>query len=339
MIAGGGASISVHTPGGAAVAEFSVESLTELSWNRKRRDVSQCDITVTDVVALQPMLKNVHPWHHWVSVWEYDSLVWTGPIQVADLGRDTFSISARDVATFTGRTRVPFVRRWAGQSTAAMAAELFQAMLDLRRLDHVQMRLFERPDQVEYTYDLAADTRTMNTVLDDLVKMGLDWSVVAGTIVSGKIPAGTAVSLDEEDILSEIRFRRDGSQMTTDVRVQGQNYAVHETVPGPVLQSVVNLDNLRGVGNIRAAAKEYVAQTGRVLESVVIPSGASLAPDAPVTFDNLVPGNQFHVFAQDRSVAVELTEMKAVLGENGYDIQVTLDSPPLTSIFDEGGSQ
>ncbi|ADD81134.1 minor tail protein [Rhodococcus phage ReqiPine5] len=338
MRSGDGASVSIHTADGAAVAEFTRSSLSALEWGRRRRDVSQCDLTVTEIGDQLPALENITPWYHWVSVWEFDDLVWTGPILSSDLGRNDFIVSARDVSTFAWRTRAPFARRWASQTTVVMAAELFRAMLDLRSLDHVRVRTFATPDLVEYDYALAPDTRSMNNVIDDLVKMGLNWTVVAGTLVIGTIPPNVTAVLDEQDILSEIRIRKDGSKTYTDVRVQGQNYAHVETVPGPILQNVVNLDNLRGVGNIQRATREYVAQTGRVAESMIIPSGASLSPDAPVTLPMLLPGARFNVYlGEDRAAAVDLTEMKAVLTAEGYDVQVTLDAPPLTTELERAG--
>lgn len=332
MIYGKDAAVSIHTAKGATVAEFLPASLSALSWGRKRRDISQLDLTSNDVADLAPFLDTVVPWHHWVTVWERDDLVWTGPIQVCELGRTSFTLSARDVSAFASRTRTPAARRWAGQTTSEIGRDLFQSMLDLQGLDHVRVNTYPSKDLVGFDFQITPDSQMLNSVLDSLVKMGLEWTVVNGTVVIGPVRKGMVTTLDEADLLTEIKFRRDGSRMYTDVRVQGQNFAHTAAVEGPRLQTIVNLDDLFGVANIRNAATEYVAQSGRVLETVIIPGGASLAQDADIDLDHLIPGARFGVFAAGRSAAVELSEMRAELGPNGYDLQVTLDSPALTPL-------
>jgi hypothetical protein len=103
------------------------------------------------------------------------------------------------------------------------------------------------------------------------------------------------------------------------------------------LQTLVSMDDMFGVSNVQKAVREYAKHVAFIQSILVIPPGASLHPDAPVTFDDLVPGKHFAVYARDDTPAlVRLEQVEVTQSAGQRDIKVTFegvaDTPELMTI-------
>jgi hypothetical protein len=317
-------SASVHTVDGRHIGDFPCRSISSFSWGREANEVSVCSFE-TATQADPELVEDLRPWIHWVTIWHDETSVWTGPIQGVKINSSVTTVSARDTATFMWRTRVPVTRTWVDTHTEDIALDLWVAMLQLHKIK-VTPTVLSETVQKSFTISAKAEQRMLHQLMDDLVKVGLTWTVVAGRPVFGQFSRSPVVTLEECDFMVELERRRDGTATFNDVRVQGQNWAQNAVaeLAGLNLQTLVAMDDMRGVGNIQRAALEYAQDSGRIRDQLVVPGSASLHHQAPVSLDDLVPGKVFTVHSGTISQLMRLDQVTVTGSSSGIDVQVGL---------------
>ncbi|WP_280392899.1 hypothetical protein [Nocardia wallacei] len=316
--------IGVRTVDGRPVGQIPCDETTDVLWSRERNELSRCEISTSYVDA-----GDLVPWLHWIDVWEDDVPVWSGPVQEAgtELITGATQIQVHDTAIFQWYTRAPTSRQWQRLDLAPIAAELWRAMLDLHGIDADPTVL---PPTVTERFDFAAtaDLEMLNTVMERLARLGLDWTVVAGRAILGTPSTTPVTALQECDFMVGLRRVRSGKRSANDVRVQGKNWAHTETIEmaGLHLQALLSLDDLGGVSNITAAARQYLSEVGALRDILEVPPGASLHPDAPVATADLVPGTVFAVHAGELSTLMRLKTAEVAWTAGSRDVRVTFDA-------------
>lgn len=317
--------VTVATITGQTVAELAPGVLPAVMFSRESCEVSRCEFQILN--ENEDVVTELVPWYHWVTVWEDTEPVWRGPIQNVRIGRHLTAVSARDVSTFAWRTRTPMSKTWRDTNPSAIALELYTAMLALHRVNVAPM---VRPDLTADTFTISTqiDSRMMNQVMDDLTKIGLKWTVVAGKPVFGPMLRTPVSVIDERDILDDIEIVRDGTNTFNDVRVQGKNFtSTHkEELGGLNLQTLVSMDDMFGVSNIQRATQQYAKQVSMIRDQLVVPTGASLDLDSAITLDQLVPGNRFVVHARDIASLMELTQVEINSTPGTFTVNVSLET-------------
>lgn len=315
--------VSLHTADGRVLGTLLCDAMEGLVWGRERREVSGCEI-VALTQADPELIEDLRPWVHWVTVWHGQAPVWSGPIQSATIGRTRTRIVAKDPATFMWRTRVPITYQWADTDPTRIAESVLGYMNELHGLTAAPIVL---PAVTEaFTYSATSDSRMLHQMFDDLIKLGLEWTVVAGRFILGKFPPAPVASLAECDFLVEIERLRDGTATFNDVRVQGQNWAQTAVAPlaGLRLQTLVSLDDVFGVSNIQKAARLYAEETSAIRDVLVLPSSASLHPEADISLDDLIPGKNLLVQAQGVASVMVVDQVSVSVSPSSFDTQVTL---------------
>lgn len=317
--------ISIHTRDGRVLGSLLCNGLEGVIWGRERMEVTTCEIQAL-TQADPELMEDIRPWVHWVTVWYSDRPVWSGPIQKATLGRTITTITAKDTATFMWRTRVPVTRTWADTDPTSIADSAIRSMNELHQLTAAPV-VIPAVSQA-FTYSATADSRMMHQMFDDLVKLGLEWTVHAGRFILGPFTREPIAELYECDFLVEIQRLRDGTATFNDVRVQGQNWAQTATAPlaGLRLQTLVSLDDVFGVSNIQRAAKLYAEDVAAIRDVLVVPSGASLHPEANIDLDDLIPGRVLRVNAAGVSNLMMIDQMQVSSTPASFDVTLTLIS-------------
>lgn len=323
--------ISLHTHDGTQLYQFLPEHYSDCTWGRRQRDASSATLTLPPQPGLE-RLPDIVPWLHWVSIWDgpRDVLLWTGPIQKARANRAGLSLDAKDHAAYLARSRNPMTKRWDGIDPAWPAGELWEQMIVLHNLNqHAIVRA--DPEGQRYDFQVVTDAQMMDQTLKDLVNLGLRWTVVCGAPIIGPVGLDPLATLGEDDFIGDgIDLVRDGAAVYNDVLVRGpDNLArAHSDYFGQNLQTIANLDDMFGVGNVRRAAQEYVRNTGSVRTRLELPSGTVLHPDAPVHIDELMPSTRFVIEAAGIREMVELTGVEVERRAGTASVKVTMDSLP-----------
>lgn len=333
-------SASIHTADGRAVGDIPCNIVGSFQWRRESTETSGATLEVFTEGDPQ-LMEELRQWVHWLTIWHDDTPVWTGPIWSIRLTRARTTITARDASIFMWRTRVPITRTFADTAPARIADPLWRSMLQLHGIRTTPVVL---PGVAESTFTISAqaDSKFLYQLMDEIVRVGLVWTVVAGRPVLGTFPREAVAELYECDFMVELERLRDGSTIYNDVRVQSQNSAATAVVPlaGLHLQNLLSMDDLRGASNTQRAALHNAQDSARLRDDLVIPSGASLHPQAPVTLEDLIPGKVIAVHYEDISQLMRLDAVVVSGSPEQFDVQISLVAlePTDDSATLEGGS-
>lgn len=324
--------VSLHTAGGTTLYQFLPDDYTDLTFGRATRDGSQCNLTVPPLPGADRFPDIVY-WHHWLTVWDgtrqgAEAVLWTGPIKKIRDNRAGLALQAVDHSAYLSRTRNPMTKRWDAADPSTVAGELWSSMIEAQGL---RTRALVRPDPEgdRYDFQVITDEQMLDQTMGQLVDYGLRWTVVAGTPILGPLPMEPVATLGEDHFLGDgIDFVRDGTGTVNDVLVRGQDNLARERVDfyGQNLQSIVNLDSMSGVSNVTRAAQKYVRTTGAVRTMLELPSGTVLHPDAPVTFDQLMPSARFVIEARGVRQLMLLTGCEVNRRAGAATVSVTMET-------------
>lgn len=316
--------VSVHTVDGRIIGDFPCNMIANFTFGREGSEVSTASFQV-HTQGDPELIEELRQWVHWVTFWLGDLPVWTGPIWNIRISKTITTVSARDPSIFMWRTRVPITRTFTDTAPARIADDMWRLMNQLHRIRATPLVL---PGVAEETFTVSAvaDSRYMHQFMDELVKVGLQWTVVSGRVIFGEFPRTPVAELQECDFLIEIERQRDGSQTFNDVRVQGQNWASTAVadLAGLRLQGLVSMDDMFGASNVQRATQQYARQVARLRDDLVVPANASLHPQAPVTYDDLIPGKAFAVYTDTASQLMRLDQVTVSGSPEAFDVQITL---------------
>lgn len=338
--------VVLHTYDGIQVAQFTSERQLSLRWNRALREVSTLDLTVPTTSGYD--IPTVTPWMHWASVWDehVNTCYWTGPVLRAARTHTSLTLKAADIAAYLKRTRCPVDRAWEARNPATIAAELWEMMAEARQFNTRPVVLRDPRGHV-FDFTATRDAEALDQTFNKLVQLGLYWSVVSGQPVFGPAPLEPFRALGEEHFQSDsIALVRDGSNTFNDIVVRASDTIsrARKDLGGLQLENIVNLDDVAGVGNADRAAQEYVRQLGGIRDSIEMPSGAVLAPDAPVDIQELIPSVRINVEAFDLLQTFELENVSVALApgqipQTAINLEgVNDDLPELVALSMRGGA-
>jgi hypothetical protein len=319
--------IAVHTYTGKQLTQIPPSRQVSVTWNREGHQVTSCDIKIpTGLIGV----KDLMPWVHWCSVWNADGTVlyWTGPIQKPVEDRDSVSISSRDTAAYMERTRCPITKSWDAADPATIAGELWTAMAAHHNLNTDPIVRTD-PEGDRFDFSCVADSEMLSDTMDKLVKMGLRWTVIAGVAIFGPVPRTPVTTLQENDFMgSGLQLVRDGSQTANDILVRGQGDSsrARYAMAGLSLQSLVSLNTIVGVSNLDRATRQEARYTAKIRDTIVVPQGALLNPNAPVTESMLIPSTRYVIEAFDLQALVELDQMQVSSDTQQAQVSMTVEN-------------
>ncbi len=337
--------VSLHTINGVQLHQFLGGQQSTVTWNRELREVSRCELTIPTPTPMQ--LIDIMPWMHCIDVWDAygEELYWTGPVQKVVYGREEVTISARDPAAFAARTRCPITKKWDGTDPAVIARELWEALIEAHGL-HAKCVDRTNPLGERFDFDVKADAKMLDVILDDLVSQGLFWSVVSGVPILGPAPLKPIAALGEHDFIGPgLTLVRDGAATFNDVLLRGADNIAHARVDlgGLNLQTTVDIDNMFGVSNAMRAVNQHVRYTSTIRDAVVLADTAVLHPRAPLTIGQLIPSIRINVEAYGLLATTELESVEVTCTPADTSVSVKLESvndelPELATVDDTGNS-
>ncbi|CAA0078269.1 Uncharacterised protein [Mycolicibacterium vanbaalenii] len=324
--------VAIRTHTGVPVYQFRGDRIVQMEWTREQREVSTCDLVLPPVTGVDDLPT---PWLHWVDVWngDGDERYWSGPIVDVTLDHRAMTVAASDAATWAGGTRCPITKRWEAADPAQIAGELWDGMIEVQGL---QTRPVVRFDPRGGRFDFASSNKDgqvemLDQTIRRLVEVGqLHWTVVAGRPILGPAPFDSVAELGEHHFVGENAFRlhRSGGQMFNDVMVRGADAVVTKRVEAGGLnrQTIKDIESMFGVSNLDRAAHQLVRYTGAVRDSITMPNGAVLAPDAPVTIGELIPSARFVVEAFGLLAVMELDQVSVTYSQGVSQVAVKLEA-------------
>lgn len=336
--------VSIHSIKGVQLYQFTPEDQAEMTWTRALRRVGKCDLAAPPVDD-SDRFPDIVPWLHWVTVYDGgdESVLWSGPIEKARMSRQGLMVWAKDHAALLRRTDVPITKDWDNADPAWIAGELWQRMIEHHGLNIAPI-VRSDPEGDRFDYSTVANTEALDVTIDALVQIGLRWNVTTGIPILGPMPLTPRATLSEADFLgADIGLLRDGSETFNSVLVRGPDALGRETVPlhGLNLQTIVMIENMFGVSNVKRAARQYARHTAGIRTALDIPSGTELHPDAPVSIRELVPSSRFVVSAHELRELVELEAVEVHRTPAATNVKVNMESvielPELAEVIESTG--
>lgn len=289
--------VRFHSPTGAIRTDFPCGKMINLAWARQLSEQSRAALGGGTSDSYE-LIKNVQPWTDMMSIWRGDDFVWTGFCTGIKYTKTGWAIGVFDPSCLAWRTRTPLSKQWVDTDPVDIAAELLDTTMNFQNVQGITGLTAKVPSSTSYTFAVTKDAKMVHQNLEDLVKMGIHWTVVGGKPLVMPALRSTQMTfkkfaLADCDFAVQLEAAIDGTRFANDVRLKGGNWA--ETVQtadqtGLRIQQIVSMDKLVGVSNIQRAAQQQAARSAVLRKVVSVPSGATLNPDVNIGINELIPG-------------------------------------------------
>lgn len=322
--------VALRTAAGTQIAQYRGDQQTNLTWSREAKETSRCELTVQSDMTYTGRIPDIQPWAHWADVWDDTGqlLLWSGPVVKMVANRDQVVISARDLSAYGSRTRVPITKRWDAIDPALVAGEMYRYMLEHHNLD---AQAIVRPDPLGDRYDFktTADDGQVDKVIEDLVGLGMTWTVVNGTPILGPVSRRPVASLGERDFVGGgLTITRDGTNSYNDILLRSGSDQARAIVPmgGLALQQTVDIDSVFGVSNTNKATLSYAQYVGKIRDMLSLSDGVVLHPASPISIEELIPGARVFIEAYGIIFTMGLTRVEVTTSAGASQVSVGMEA-------------
>lgn len=262
-------------------------------WSRRLGETSSASVTVA-IGSDRNLLRRIVPWRHELEIIRDGDLCWAGPVQdvMVDPGAGAMTFPALDLSAWWWQRVILTDLVYRGVDLAVIFAELIAYA---ETVGSIGLTVETRSSGItgDRTY-AAIDARELGNELADLAQTGCDWSVTGRQAWVGgqEIAPGRRLPsplLDEAFVIPP-PTRLSGS-MVTEAIVRGSQVlgrAGGADPDGVVLQRVLDSSAIEDQASADAAARTWLDRAHDPL--VYVEGDATLAPSAPVTMPELIPG-------------------------------------------------
>lgn len=326
--------VSVTSKSGVTVWQFNPSDYTSMEWTRENRDVSSCTLDIPPIHN-NDRLPDIIPWLHDLNVYdEHNRLLWRGPVQKLTANRTQLTIKAKDPAALMTRTRTPFTKKWQAVDPNQPANEMWRSLISQHGLQMTPI-LTTDPYGNPISFATTADAEMMDKPMDQLVQLGLYWTVASGIVILGPASSKPIVTLGETDFLGDgIQLVRDGAQTVNDVLVRGPDNLARGRIDlhGLNLQDIVNLDSMFAVSNVEKALQTHLRYVSQIRDAIDLDGDTQLHPEAPVSIDELIPSMQVVIDAFGLRFLMEIDKVTVNADTAGTSVKVAFESLPVTRL-------
>ena len=324
---------AITEPGGRMVWASTAAAVRDFSFGREQSEMSSAALEV----AVSGSAGLVEPWLHALTIFYDDDPAWSGIITSTRSSRGALQVDASDGSVYWKRRRIPSARRFDQVDASHIMAQMVVDGMALADPLRIADTLTEYPSRVWAVVDVAANSGMVAEVIDDLVDAGLQWTFVAGRLLIGPGPERhTTATLTDRHLGDGIAVTKDGRDVATDVLVLGKGVwgqASLETDHVGV-QAIVKADALTTVQECEEAARRELVARGVAPRALSLPSGVSLAADAPVSLSELIPGVRVPVSSSQTGTTLgadmALESVKVTGDGGGADVSISLGTPGIT---------
>lgn len=267
------------------------------TWGRVLDDISESVITVPyqgpDCCGL---LAEANPWCNEIGLYRDGKLVWQGPIEVIDYGRESTIITAKDVLAWLVHRVIKELIDYSATGVGAADLVVIAERLVRHALGqddpNVEQYLLTQVSGVIGERKYPPNGSTVYDELVELARTGVDFTALGRRIiVAGEVPIARLAQLDDEHFAGELRVVKDGRQAASAATVVGKGVTATAGGVGPcgLLETLVNEQEILDLPSAQAEADATVL-AGTFPIRLVVPDGSALDPEAPVGINELIPG-------------------------------------------------
>lgn len=313
MLGCGKYEVCVFTRGGGTLV--AILPWTQLQWSRILDDTSSA--TVGGVIGQDSdccaALADIYPWEHEIVIYRNNEIVWVGPIFQMSTPPGSFSIEARDLTAWWDRR---LVHNDVNLPETDLAT-IFQAIADDAMAPDPSPNLTVRTTASKIKGSrriLALQHQEAGPALRDLANVGIDWTAVGRTVLAGGlvIPTQPIGTLTDDNFVTPPTPVRDGSQQSNAPLVRGAGGGVlgdvffaaakdgAAVIRDGLLESVESVSTISDYNSATQAAASQLDLRSRFVGA----ESCQLAPSAPFSIDDLVPGALCQVNCQETCLPI-----------------------------------
>lgn len=290
--------------GGQLLAELDYETFT---LGRKLNDVSTCSVTVLAAKNEDclPILGDLEPFEHEIVAFRNylpgDAPVWAGPVTLPSWDPLNLVIQARDLFTWLERRTLPFDRSFTSTDLADIFGQYLVDSLNEDASPNFSLLFLGECGRVGVRAVTAVSNTLAGDALRELSRSGVDFTLVGRQMRFGGLPVNTPTTILYDPAIYQDpngatpKLTRQGLNMATRVVVKGGQDAAgnqvvstvgfpdgaHGLITQPVSEPLI-LDALSATH----AAADRLAFLNPAPKYLT----CQLTPQAPIRFDELVPG-------------------------------------------------
>lgn len=343
-------SILIASKEGLPLGELPV---SECEFSRVLDDFSEATVVIplasTECCSI---LNQIHTWHHELQLFRDGVYVWSGPIVNIKGNRTSVTIVARDLFALIEKriihNQLCFALACAPTPPGAPAdlSVIATAIINDALIVDGHNYTIEAVDCGFIGERLYQPGENAFNALQEAFRLGLDGTVLGRKIIlgaaNGGAPYGRTAMLGCDDFLGDVSFEEDGLSTATRAITLGEGFVGVAVAPGSDINGehpyyglleYVSLDrqelNTQALADQAAAA--IITATFPPPNNLVTPSGSRLAPTAPISIQELVPGVLTPIVAdclcRPASAVLVLQKLEVSWGPDGEAVQVTYGSP------------
>lgn len=335
MLGTSGYAVVITDRVGRVLWQSTDRSLEQVEWRREYCETSACTVNFT---ARPHVVDALEPWVHLVNVYRMDGdvLCWRGVVRQVKASRAGVQVTAYDGSVYWGKRRVSQKRDYRNRDAAQVARDVVQDGMGMDDPLEMASTLVAGDSLLWQTVTIPVATRLVQDVMDDLTGDGLAWTVSAGRLILGPVPAQhTTLQITDDHWTADVVVVKEGADTLTDVMLTGKGargyWADHDTPVG-WLQATEKADGLVREDECVAAARRMVEEAKYPPRRVMLDGDARLLPGAPVDINELIPGVLMPVSSNQTGVTVgstlALQSVQVIADSSGEAVQVELMEVP-----------
>lgn len=290
------------------------QNVTGLAWGRVLDDTSQVQFTVgltgDESTACCNCLGDTRSWIHSVVLYRDGKQVWgPGPITNILYTRSQVVVTARDISAWLDARVIHNNYDFRDTAVTTVARTLIEDALSPDDPCDLLTALSVTRSADPTLINKKADTNSgyAGDVLRDLARNYLDFTVI-GTrlLVAEELQFGPFATLRDEHFLVDLEVEERGAETATKWWVAGDDISGdgvlgscggHDPFYG-LIERIVSEDSVKTQANADQASCNHLRGSNPTPIYVNIPEGASLSPEAPVCFEQLIPGALYDVILE-----------------------------------------
>lgn len=304
-------------------------ALGGLTWSRERCQMSKASLEARVPVAIS---ETVEPWVHLLTVYRDEAVVWHGVVTRVAVRGQAMTVEASDGSVMFTRRRIPINRWWAQHDASQVMSTMVEDACAYQDACGVVEHMVTLESRLWVTASYTAGESMLSTVVDDLEKQGLVWTIAAGRLLVGPIGAThTTAQLTDQFLDGEMTIIKDGAECVTDMLVTGAGvwgqWGKQDTPVG-LLQGISKADGAAREAECEQQARRMVEESCVPPRRIEVSGGARLLPEAPVMIGELVPGVRVPVSSVQAGVLVgaemQLMKVSVSVDSGGEKVSVSL---------------
>ncbi|AMD42769.1 minor tail protein [Streptomyces phage Xkcd426] len=269
--------------------------LTNVEYNRILNDSSDARVTIAvEGLNCCTELGNIRTWRHWLNIFRDGVFVWSGPIVTVSWTFDEVRVGATDLIGLLDRRVVHNLLTFARVPVSTIAAALIADGFAPDDPGHTVTIVAPTPSTGGRTYQPWIGQTADH--LRDLSETGMDFVAIGANIAILPDDFDDVVGrLSDADLPEGLTVTEDGASLATRQVVAGDEETGFVGVAGGansyygLLEQYTEQNTLKTLDDVDQAAQAKLDGT-RSVPVFIDTQDVTLAPTAPVTIEQLVPG-------------------------------------------------